>query len=42
MVAHKGALMQQNGKNPLKIKKLLELLYSYIKKFTSNKYVLII
>jgi hypothetical protein len=36
MVAHKGALMQQNGKNPQKIKNLLELFYNYIKKFTSS------
>jgi hypothetical protein len=35
MIAHKGALMQQNGKNPLKIKNLLELLYGFIEKFTS-------
>jgi hypothetical protein len=36
MVADKGALMQQNGKDPLKIKNLLELLYGYIEKFTSS------
>jgi hypothetical protein len=36
MVAHKGALMQQNGKNPLEIKNLLKLLYGYIEKFTGS------